>query len=223
MFAMLALDYARAVFVRPGRKFVQEILHLGDVGSIAGAYAGLKFPIQEVSDMKKVILLAAMLAMVLVAAAPALAQAVGGDVNVQYVDCSQVAAVAATQGQYGDATATSGNIGSAAEASIANELGISIEQVNACLGGIETDIIEAPEVVVPEHKVVVHEEEPVVHEHEVVVEHQEPAPAPAPVVEHEAAPAPIKVLPDTGGASFLTLGAGALLIAGGLLVRRIVR
>ena len=56
-------------------------------------------------------LLAAMLAMVLAAAAPALAQdavaddesvAQGGDV--QYVDCSQVQT--AVQGQYGDATAT---------------------------------------------------------------------------------------------------------------------
>jgi LPXTG-motif cell wall-anchored protein len=30
-------------------------------------------------------------------------------------------------------------------------------------------------------------------------------------------------LPDTGGASLLALGAGALLVAGGLLARRIVR
>ena len=33
----------------------------------------------------------------------------------------------------------------------------------------------------------------------------------------------LSVLPDTGGISFLTLGAGALLVAGGLLARRIVR
>ncbi|HEX6710605.1 MAG TPA: LPXTG cell wall anchor domain-containing protein, partial [Rubrobacter sp.] len=30
-------------------------------------------------------------------------------------------------------------------------------------------------------------------------------------------------LPETGGASLLALGAGALLVAGGLLARRIVR
>ena len=45
-----------------------------------------------------------------------------------------------------------------------------------------------------------------------------PAPAPA--------PAPAKALPPTGGAglaSLLGLGAGALLVGGGLLVRRIVR
>lgn len=33
----------------------------------------------------------------------------------------------------------------------------------------------------------------------------------------------VAVLPDTGGASLFTLGAGALLVAGGLLARKIVR
>ncbi len=33
----------------------------------------------------------------------------------------------------------------------------------------------------------------------------------------------LTVLPDTGGASLITLGAGALLVAGGMLARRIVR
>lgn len=33
----------------------------------------------------------------------------------------------------------------------------------------------------------------------------------------------MKVLPDTGGASLFALGAGVLLVAGGLLLRRIVR
>ncbi len=47
------------------------------------------------------------------------------------------------------------------------------------------------------------------------------------VVQYQDA-APVKkttltVLPDTGGASLITLGAGALLVAGGLLARRIVR
>jgi LPXTG-motif cell wall-anchored protein len=47
-----------------------------------------------------------------------------------------------------------------------------------------------------------------------------PAPAPAP------APAPPKALPQSGGigaASLFALGAGALLVGGGLLVRRFVR
>ncbi|HEX2109765.1 MAG TPA: LPXTG cell wall anchor domain-containing protein, partial [Rubrobacteraceae bacterium] len=47
-----------------------------------------------------------------------------------------------------------------------------------------------------------------------------PPPPPAP------APAPAKELPKTGGsgaASLFALGAGALLVAGGLVARRIVR
>jgi hypothetical protein len=45
------------------------------------------------------------------------------------------------------------------------------------------------------------------------------AEAEAPEAEEEA----VTVLPDTGGASLFTLAAGALLVAGGLLARRIVR
>jgi LPXTG-motif cell wall-anchored protein len=58
----------------------------------------------------------------------------------------------------------------------------------------------------------------------------QPPPAPAPKVEEKkAAPPPPKVeekkeLPKTGGgASLLALGAGALLVAGGLLARGILR
>src|SRR3954447_17320473 len=43
-----------------------------------------------------------------------------------------------------------------------------------------------------------------------------PPPAPAP-------PAPAPMLPASGGVSLITLGAGALLVGGGLLVRRIIR
>jgi LPXTG-motif cell wall-anchored protein len=52
-----------------------------------------------------------------------------------------------------------------------------------------------------------------------------PAPAPAPAPPPPP-PAPAKALPPTGGAgmaSLLGLGAGALLVGGGLLVRRFVR
>jgi LPXTG-motif cell wall-anchored protein len=52
-----------------------------------------------------------------------------------------------------------------------------------------------------------------------------PPPAPAPAPKAEAAPAP-KELPKTGGsgtASLFALGAGALLVGGGLLVRRILK
>src|SRR5829696_81821 len=63
-----------------------------------------------------------------------------------------------------------------------------------------------------------------------------PAPAPAPAPKAAAAPAPpppkaapapkMKALPPTGGssvASLLALGAGGLLVGGGLLARRLVR
>lgn len=179
--------------------------------------------------MRKTMLLAAMLAMVVIAAAPAFAQATGGDVSVQYVDCSQVAAVAATQGQYGDATATSGDIGSAAAAEISNELGISIEQVNACLGGVAAggDIVVEEDVV--EEDVV--KEDVVEEEDKVVAEVAAPAAAPAAeakapavVASAGAAPAaPAQVLPDTGGVSVISLFAGVVLVAGGLLARWIVR
>jgi LPXTG-motif cell wall-anchored protein len=52
-----------------------------------------------------------------------------------------------------------------------------------------------------------------------------PPPPPAPAPKAEAAPAP-KELPKTGGsgtASLFALGAGALLVGGGLLARRIVK
>ena len=53
-----------------------------------------------------------------------------------------------------------------------------------------------------------------------------PPPPPPPPPKMEAAPAPPKALPPTGGAgvaSLLGLGAGALLVGGGLLVRKLVR
>ena len=153
-------------------------------------------------------LLAAMLAMVLAAAAPAFAQAVAGDVDAQYVDCSQVQAAAAAQGQYGDATAR----GVSNAAAIAQELGISQEQVNACIEGVAAG-----------EDIVVDDDEGTV----VAIEDG------GTVVAHEggtamagggtAAAAAGGALPETGGASLIALGAGALLVAGGLLARRIVR
>ncbi len=66
------------------------------------------------------------------------AQATAGGVDVQYVDCSQVQAAFASQGNSGDAVAVSDgqyNSGGAA-AAIAQKLNISQSQVNACLGSI---------------------------------------------------------------------------------------
>jgi hypothetical protein len=158
-------------------------------------------------------LLAAMLAMVLAAAAPAFAQAVGGDVSVQYVDCSQVQAAAAAQGQYGDASAdadaSADDFGSAANAdavaSIAQELGITQAQVNACLGGIGNNNGGGTTTVT------------------VSASGSSSASSSTASASSSSASASSSTLPDTGGASLFALGAGALLVAGGLLARRIVR
>jgi len=87
--------------------------------------------------LKKVMLLAGMLAMVLVAAAPALGQAVaideGDDVGYNAV-CQNIIGSFGdiTQAQYGTANAIAVE-DSAAAAEVAQEQGVSIEQVNECL------------------------------------------------------------------------------------------
>jgi hypothetical protein len=147
-------------------------------------------------------LLAAIMAMVLAAAAPAFAQAnaVGG--NVEYADCDQVQAAANTQ--YANDT---GNL-----AAIAADQGITQEQVLACLesqaaGDITVNVNSASA--------------------------GGTASAGGSASAHgggggsaaagSASAAAGGSLPDTGGASLFALGAGALLVAGGLLARRIVR
>ena len=164
-------------------------------------------------------LLAAMLAMVLAAAAPAFGQAVieDDDTSVQYVDCSQVQQ--AIQGQYGDANAAADD-GSIAAA--ANTLGISQTQVNACLGtnNIGNTVVTPGGTVVPDASV------PSVPADDGTASPEATATAAADdegsASATAAASAPAE-LPETGGASLLALGAGALLVAGGLVARRIVR
>ena len=77
--------------------------------------------------MRKVMLLAAVMAMVLAAAAPAFAQATAVGGSVQYVDCDQIQAAAT--GQYN--TDNEQDL-----AGIAQELGVSQNQVLACLDSI---------------------------------------------------------------------------------------
>jgi LPXTG-motif cell wall-anchored protein len=140
-------------------------------------------------------LLAAVVAMVLAAAAPAFAQAtaVGGDV--QYVDCDQIQAAAT--GQY--------NVGNQQDlAGIAQDLGVSQNQVSACYGSIAAggDVGDGT----------------------AAAKHTATATATATAGGGGSASAAAGgELPDTGGASLFALGAGALLVAGGLLARRIVR
>src|SRR3712207_4600898 len=72
-------------------------------------------------------LLAALVAMVLAAAAPAFAQATAVGGSVQYVDCDQIQAAAT--GQY--------NVNNDQDlAGIAQELGVSQNQVLACLDSV---------------------------------------------------------------------------------------
>jgi hypothetical protein len=144
-------------------------------------------------------LLAAMLAMVLAAAAPALAQtATGGDVAVLQYSCDQIQAAVNTQYQQGEGT---GAVAGAAQA-----LGIDQQQVLACFGtaaALQDSTIN------------------------VNVDGTATATATAGGGGGggggTAAAAAGGALPPTGGASLIALGAGALLVAGGLLARRIVR
>jgi hypothetical protein len=170
--------------------------------------------------LKKVMLLAAVMAMVLAAAAPAFAQAnaVGG--SVQYVDCDQIQA--AVTGQYN--TNNQQNL-----AGVAQELGVSQNQVLACFQSIAAG-----------------------RNVNINTASASAAMATATATAKaggaggggaggggaggggggggggsaaaaSAASAAGGALPPTGGAPILALGAGALLVAGGLLARRIIR
>jgi hypothetical protein len=164
--------------------------------------------------LRKVMLLAAVMAMVLAAAAPAFAQATAVGGSVQYVDCDQIQAAAT--GQY-NANNTQNQAG------IAQELGVSQNQVLACLDSIAAG-------------------------RNVNINTASAATSTATTKgggggkgtatatasaggggggggggSASAASAAGGALPSTGGASLLALGAGALLVAGGLLARRIVR
>src|SRR5215217_857976 len=139
-------------------------------------------------------LLAAMLAMVLAAAVPALAQTVTqvGTGNQACVQTAIQAEVGKVQiSQYGDNV----NI-----QNIAQECNINAAQV-------EQAVASASAAAAP------------------VVQYQYAAPqVAAPQVQYSAPTAsPAAELPPTGGSSLIALGAGVLLVAGGLLARRIVR
>ena len=172
--------------------------------------------------MRKVMLLAAMLAMALAAAAPAFGQGFVNQEANQFgvVDdsvCSQVFNIAVQQYNAGDQTAaagaaafadaTAGAFGTAAAAAIAeanavniaNAAGISVDTVNACLNNFTTVAGQV------QYKKTV------------------TATATTTTTATATATATAATLPETGGASLLALGAGALLVGGGLVARRIAR
>jgi hypothetical protein len=149
--------------------------------------------------MRKIMLLAAVMAMILAAAAPAFAQAsaVGG--SVQYVDCDQIQAAAT--GQY--------NVANEQDlAAVAQELGVDQNQVLACFrsiaAGRDVNINTAVTVTA-------------------TATASSSSASSSSASSSSASAASGGSLPSTGGASLLALGAGALLVAGGLLARRIVR
>jgi LPXTG-motif cell wall-anchored protein len=145
--------------------------------------------------LKKVMLLAAMVAMVLAAAVPALAQTVTqtGSGNVacvqeavnQEIDKDQIAI-----SEYGDAT----NINIQA---ISQTCNVTVAQVNA----VVADVTASASAAAP-----------------AAAEYQYASPSAS-----ASASASAAELPETGGSSLIALGAGVLLVAGGLLARRIVR
>jgi len=168
-------------------------------------------------------MLAAMLAMVLVAAAPALGQATAIDdtQDTSYEDsfntiCPQVVAAFGAQTNYGDANAAAADESEAA-AVVAQEFGLSVEQVNACLGGlaaggdVNVDDDDDGDTVVVDGTA------------SASASGSASSSASASASSSASASAATAVLPATGGSSLLALGAGALLVAGGLLARRIVR
>jgi hypothetical protein len=175
-------------------------------------------------------LLAAMMAMVLVATAPAAAQ-IGQGFEAEDVESGDVEPAVEIANKGDQVNLCAGILQAAQSGNVQNQQGvsqyttegddiefegsaidISSEAVNEC-----TQVIEqaAAAAAAPPAKAA-------------------PAPAPAPApkaeakagkAEAKAAPAKAKVLPPTGGISpLLAVGAGAaLLLGGGLLVRRIIR
>ena len=194
-------------------------------------------------------MLAAMLSMGLAATAPAFGQGVVNQETDQLgvVDdsvCSQVFNIAVQQYNAGDQTAnadasafadaSAGAFGTAAAAAIAeaeaaniaNAIGIDVDTVNVCLNNFTTVAgeIQYKKTVTPTAKTVwpkktVHANKKVIWikgKKFWVVDGKT-------VTATAKATATAKTLPATGGASLLALGAGALLVGGGLVARRIAR
>ena len=159
-----------------------------------------------------------MLAMVLAAAAPALSQtAAGGDVAVLQYSCNQIQAAVNTQYQAGE--------GAGAVAGAAQSLGIDQQQVLACSGtaaALQDSVIN-----VDGDDGTAHAKKGTAHAKKGTSTSTAGGGGGGGTAGGggggSAASAAGGALPSTGGASLIALGAGALLVAGGLLARRIVR
>ena len=150
---------------------------------------------------------AALLAMVLAAAAPAFAQtATGGDTAVLQYSCNQIQAAVNTQYQAGE--------GTGAVAGAAQSLGISQNAVLACFGTA---------VAAQQSTINVNTADGDDGAKKGTATSTATAGGGGGGGGGSASAAAGGALPETGGASLIALGAGALLVAGGLLARRIVR
>jgi LPXTG-motif cell wall-anchored protein len=157
--------------------------------------------------LKKVMLLAAMLAMVLAVAVPALAQtAVVGQDCVQTAVNQETGKDQTAVSQYGDAT----NINIQA---ISQQCNVTVAQVSAVVASTPGVAASTAQYNAP-----------------AAAQYQYSASATASAsasatasASASASTAPATELPSTGGSSLIALGAGVLLVAGGLLARRIVR
>jgi hypothetical protein len=169
--------------------------------------------------LRKLMLLAAMLAMVLAAAAPALGQGDVGDVNQgddQFNVGDETVYTAVCQNIIGSFQATAGQdavaVGAAtagenavAAAEIAQEQNVSVSQVNECLNAFFATASPTATA---------------------AAAHVQYAAATGTATASPTATATATALPPTGGmvpSSALALGAAVLLVGGGLLARRIVR
>ncbi|CAN5602857.1 hypothetical protein BH24ACT18_BH24ACT18_02650 [soil metagenome] len=211
--------------------------------------------------MKKVMLLAAMLAMVLAASVPAFAQSVNaGDQNARggagadlIQQCQNNLAQENVQAAVGGAGTAVGGVsgdvnaegGAATNVNTIQQNCVNIaNSFNEVVGGdtvvnIDRDVINVVgfttfegveqtvffDVTQNVFFIVVNQEIIIIDQDIVVftVEGEVVSPDVAVVSPDVAVTETTTVLPETGGASLLALGGGALLVAGGLLARRIVR
>ena len=157
---------------------------------------------------------AALLAMVLAAAAPAFAQtAVGGDTAVLQYSCNQIQAAVTAQYQAGE--------GTGAVAGAAQSLGVDENAVLACFG----TAVAAQQSTINVNTATAdgdHAKKGTVHAKKGTATSTAGGGGGG-GGGGSASAAAGGALPETGGASLIALGAGALLVAGGLLARRIVR
>ena len=145
--------------------------------------------------------------LVLASAAPVAFAQAERDPSVQYVDCSQVQGAFASQ--YGNANA----IGDGNTAEVAQELNISQNQVNACLGNLGEEGDEKPPV----------DDSGKDPDDENTTESEEETQTDGQAAVLAGTVPKVDELPNTGGPSLLTVALGVALIVGGASLIRFRR